>query len=291
VDAPPDADRDEFDPQEAYEASSDDSSPFGGGINMGGILGSLCQLSCWTMKKRARTVGEGGMHLFLRDIEQATAASRTKVHLMGHSFGTIVVSGMLGGPDAQGALLRPVDSVALVQAAVSLGCYAPFIPFRHLLRLSKPSYFNPILAERKVTGPIVTTRSRYDDAVGKLYPWASRSKGSPSFAGKLPKYGGIGTYGIQVVGGDVGSDLAMLAANGTYQFQRGKICNLDGSHYICHKDGLSGAHCDIAGPEVAHAIWAAAPASARFGVAGFAQSDLNDHCRHRVSRLRALILY
>ena len=36
-----------------------------------------------------------------------------RIHLMGHSFGTIVVSSMIGGPNAVGPLPRPVDSVAL----------------------------------------------------------------------------------------------------------------------------------------------------------------------------------
>jgi hypothetical protein len=261
VDGPPDADRDEFDPEEAYEAASDDSSQFGGAVNLGGLLGPLRQLSYWSMKKRARTVGEGGMHLFLKNLQNATSGSKTRIHLMGHSFGTIVISGMLGGPDASATLPRPVDSVALVQGAVSLWSYAASIPFRELLRPTKPGYFSPVLARRNVSGPLVTTRSRYDDAVGVLYPWASRIKGSPSFAGSLPKYGAIGTYGLQGLAGGVATELDMLDANGPYQFAPGKVYNLDGSKYICHKDGISGAHSDIAGPEVAHAIWSAAFAS------------------------------
>jgi hypothetical protein len=53
----------------------------------------------------------------------------------------------------------------------------------------------------------------------------------------------------------------MADAQGKYEFESGKVYNLDGSQYICHKEGISGAHSDIAGPEVAHAIWAAAFAS------------------------------
>jgi hypothetical protein len=201
------------------------------------------------------------MHLFLKNLQNATSGSKTRIHLMGHSFGTIVISGMLGGPDASATLPRPVDSVALVQGAVSLWSYAASIPFRELLRPTKPGYFSPILARRNVSGPLVTTRSRYDDAVGVLYPWASRIKGSPSFAGSLPKYGAIGTYGLQGLAGGVATELDMLDANGPYQFAPGNVYNLDGSKYICHKDGISGAHSDIAGPEVAHAIWSAAFAS------------------------------
>jgi hypothetical protein len=55
----------------------------------------------------------------------------------------------------------------------------------------------------------------------------------------------------------------MLPADGSYDFERGQVYKLEASKYICHGEGASGAHSDIAGPEVAHAIWEAAFASAR----------------------------
>jgi hypothetical protein len=173
---------------------------------------------------------------------------------MGHSFGTIVVSSMVGGPAGRGALPRPIDTLALVQGAVSLWCYAAEIPFRG----AGVGYFNPILTDAKIRGPVVTTRSVYDDAVGTFYPLASRVSGSASFAAALPEFGAIGAYGIQGLPDSVRSDLRMLPANGVYDFTKGKIFNLDGSQFICKKDGASGAHSDIAGPEVAHVLWAAA---------------------------------
>jgi hypothetical protein len=254
VSAPPDADREEFDPQESYEAGNEKGDSFGGGINLGGLLGPLRQLSYWTMKKRARTIGENGMHDFLKAMQDATANNRTRIHLMGHSFGTVVVSGMLGGPNAGGTLPRPVDSLVMVQGAVSLWCYAPDIPFAG----AGAGYFARLIADGKVRGPIVTTRSKHDDAVGTLYPLASRIKGSPNFAQHLPEYGAIGAYGLQGIPDTSRSELAMLGVGQAYSFAPGKIYNLDASQFISHKDGVSGAHNDIAGPEVAHAIWAAA---------------------------------
>jgi len=254
VNAPPDADRQGFDPQDSFEGANEEGASFGDGLNLGGILGPLRQLSYWMMKKRARTVGEGGMHNFLKELQQTTAAQNTRIHLMGHSFGTIVVSGMLGGPNAQGRLPRAVDSVVLVQGAVSLWCYSPQIPFRD----AGPGYFSRILADHKVHGPLITTRSKFDYAVGRFYPLASRIKGAPDFAGTLPEFGGIGTYGIQGVADNILNDLNMKATTDAYSFEKAKVYNLDGSHYICHIEGASGAHSDIAGPEVAHAILAAA---------------------------------
>lgn len=255
VAAPPDADREAFDPEAAFEAGNEAGASFGG-LNLGSLLEPLRGLSYWTMKKRARSIGEGGMHSFLKDVQNA---SPTRVHLMGHSFGTIVVSGMLGGPNAKGRLPRPVDSVALVQGAVSLWCYASAIP----LGAGGTGYFNPVLGDHKVSGPMIVTRSKHDSAVGVFYPLASQVKGSASFDPvSLPKFGAIGAFGIQGIADGVRNELKMLAADGSYSLEKGKVYNLESSQFIAKKEGPSGAHSDIAGPEVAHAIWAAAFASA-----------------------------
>jgi len=254
VTAPPDADREEFDPDASFEAGNEEGASFGG-FSLGGLLDPLRQLSYWTMKKRARSIGEGGMHSFLEDLQNATPA---RTHLMGHSFGTIVVSGMLAGPNAKGPLPRPVDSVALVQGAVSLWCYANTIPFG-----GGAGYFNPVLGDRKVSGPMIVTRSKHDNAVGTFYPLASQIKGSVSFDPQsFPKFGAIGAFGIQGIADGVRNELTMLAADGAYALEKGKVYNLESSQFIAKMDGASGAHSDIAGPEVAHAIWAAALASA-----------------------------
>ena len=50
----------------------------------------------------------------------------------------------------------------------------------------------------------------------------------------------------------------MLPATGAYGFAAKTVYNLESSEFIRNGDGPSGAHSDIAGPEVAHAIWQAA---------------------------------
>jgi hypothetical protein len=53
-------------------------------------------------------------------------------------------------------------------------------------------------------------------------------------------------------------DLAMLASDQPYEFERGRVYNLDGSRYIAEMESRgAGAHSDIAHPEVAHAMWSA----------------------------------
>src|SRR5262249_17257509 len=95
ADAAPEADGVAFDAKAAFEAGNDAGDAFGG-ISLGGLLGPLRQLSFWKMKNRARTVGEGGMHTFVASMQQALP--NTRFHLMGHSFGCIVFSSVLGGP-------------------------------------------------------------------------------------------------------------------------------------------------------------------------------------------------
>lgn len=246
--AAPDADGAPFDPDAAFEAGNQGGEDFGG-FSLGGLLGPLRQLSFWKMKKRARSVGEGGMHTFIAKLQKALPAA--KFHLMGHSFGCIVVSSILGGPGGKTPLPRPVDSAVLVQGALSLWGYATKIE-----NVGGPGYFHDMIQRRAVRGPLVTTQSVFDTAVGKFYPIAVGLVGQVDFAGQLPRYGAVGAFGIQGVSGAVARPL--LAETAEYGFAAGTIYNLDSSKYICRMDGASGAHSDIDGPQVAHAIWQAA---------------------------------
>ena len=245
---PPDAEEAAFDPERAFEAGNEGGASFGGGFDFGGLLGPLRQLSFWKMKNRARTVGEGGMHRFIASLQQALPAAR--FHLMGHSFGCIVVSSILGGPDGKTALPRAVDSLVLVQGALSLWGYADRIPDQ-----PGAGYFNGMIRRGAVRGPIVVTRSEHDTAVGTFYPLAARLSGSVDFA-QLPEYGAIGAFGIQ--GKDDVISARMLPQTGQYDFKAGKVYNLESSQFIAKMDGASGAHSDIDGPQVAHALWQAA---------------------------------
>ncbi len=59
------------------------------------VLTPLRQLTFWHGKNQAREFGERGAAKLLRAV---MAASPARVHLMGHSFGTIVVSSAVRGP-------------------------------------------------------------------------------------------------------------------------------------------------------------------------------------------------
>ena len=252
VAAPPDADREPFDPEASFQRAQVESAAAFGGFDWGGVLSPLRQLSFWTMKKRARTVGQSGMHAFVAALQRALPAVR--IHLMGHSFGCIVVSSIL---QSNGQTLpRPVDSAVLVQGALSLWAYCGDIP----VAKGRPGFYNSIVSRRAVRGPLVTTRSKFDTAVGTFYPLAAGLGRQVDFdvsEDKLPKYGGVGAFGIRGLTTRVVQD-ALQPATHDYNFRAGMIYNLEASAFIKKGGGASGAHSDIDGAEVAHAIWQAA---------------------------------
>ena len=248
--ADPGADREPFDPDKVYEAAQEEVSF--GGFSLGGLLAPLRTLTFWKMKDRAKNFGETAGFNLLRQIQQTKA--KAKVHLMGHSFGCIVVSATLAGPRGTGSLVRPVDSLALMQGALSLWSYCSDIPFAK----GRPGFFRSIVEGKKVRGPIITTFSTFDTAVGRFYPLGAGARGDVAFApGQFPKYGAVGKFGARGPGLNI-VDLEMKPANETYQMEAGTIYNLESSRYICQGGGFSGAHNDIARPEVAHAFWSAA---------------------------------
>ncbi|MEW5861346.1 MAG: hypothetical protein AB1861_28880 [Cyanobacteriota bacterium] len=256
----PGSDWDGFDPEAIYQASEPEPVSFStdGGSIWDAVLNPLRVLSFWKMKDRARKIGESSGFNLLKQLQEQ-ASETVRFHLMGHSFGCILVSATLAGPKGEGKLVRPVNSLTLVQGAMSLWSYSGKIAYER----DRPGYFNSILAQHKVTGPIVVTYSDFDYAVGKMYPLAAGIVlSSVDFApGRLPKYGGIGTYGI--CGHDLTPEyIDMLDRNASYEFKPGKIYNIDGRKFISDvKDKSIGAHNDFDKAEVAHMVWSAVSAS------------------------------
>ncbi len=181
------------------------------------------------------------------------AGPDVRFHLIGHSFGCIVASAMVAGPEGRGSLVRPVDTLILIQGALSLWSYSPeiaFSPRRH-------GYFHSILRDGRVSGPIVTTQSEHDAAVGRWYPLAAGAGHQVDFGESLPKYGAVGTFGLCGVD-TVAHFTTMLSTSDAYNFLSGQIYNLESSAVISENQGMFvGAHSDFAHPEVGHAVWSA----------------------------------
>ena len=256
--SPPGSDREPFDPEAAYKDALDEEVElsFGiGGSLLGPVVGILRNLSFFKMKDRARTIGETSFHTLLAGLQRVARESGRDVrfHLMGHSFGCVVVSATLAGSRGE-AIADPVHSAFLAQGAVSFWSYCTDIPHAK----GTAGYFRQIIDAKQVSGALVTTQSEHDTAVCKLYPAAAFAGRDVAFApGELPKYGALGAFGAQGEGVDAVA-LAMLPADQPYAFERGRVYNLDGSRYIAEMQSLgAGAHNDIAHPEVAHAMWSA----------------------------------
>jgi pimeloyl-ACP methyl ester carboxylesterase len=245
-----------FDPQGVFDALREDAPSFGlfGG---GGIFGILRTLSFWKMKDRARIFGETAGSELLARIMQA-APRHVRFHLMGHSFGCIVVSATLAGPKGRDRVARPVESLALIQGALSIWSFCDDIPNLP----GQPGYFRRVVSDGRVRGPILATQSVFDTATGKWYPLGAGVARQVAFAtpGELPKYGAVGTHGIRGLGASA-TDLSLLPADRDYTFTPGGIYNLECSEFVCNGSGTSGAHSDICHTAVAHAVWQAAIAA------------------------------
>jgi pimeloyl-ACP methyl ester carboxylesterase len=251
--AAPGDDREPFDPEEAYRSAQDeDELASFGQAGLGGLLAPLRTLTFWSMKRRARSFGEGGAHGLLGSLQRAVPEDRrVRFHLVGHSFGCIVASACVAGRPGRAA--QPVDSLVLAQGALSLWSYCSRIPAAP----KRAGYFHPLIAERLVRGPIVTTQSVHDRAVGTFYPLGAEAAHQVSYApGELPKYGGVGTFGAQGPGVPA-ETMTMLPTSERYDFRSNTVYNLNASNVIKIGNGPSGAHSDICHPEVAHAAWEA----------------------------------
>ena len=99
--APPGDDREPFDADASTRRGPrHEAVSFGGFAD--GLLAPLRTLSFWKMKDRARRFGESGGAPLLADLMSAAAGRGVRFHLMGHSFGCIVVSAAVAGPGGLG---------------------------------------------------------------------------------------------------------------------------------------------------------------------------------------------
>jgi hypothetical protein len=253
ADAAPDHEGAPLDPSAAVgaERAASLGQSFGVADSMrNGILAGLRQASFWTMKHRARAIGEGGMHAFVADVQRASEAN---VHLMGHSFGCIIMSSILGGPQGRGRLPRPVNSAVLVQGALSHWSYAEKIPHGGG---DRPGYFAGVIDRQAVSGPLLTTQSVNDTAVGIAYPAAVGLINEFAFGTTAapPRFGAMGSFGIQ--GARAATAIEMLDVTGAYGFAPGRIYNVESSRFIPDHSGIDG-------PQVAHLLWQAVAAQGR----------------------------
>lgn len=211
------------------------------GDTLGGVLAGarnyLNYTTYYLMKERAGTVGRGGVNSVLRDVKKAAPGLR--VHLVGHSFGARLVTSAADGPAAKPTV--PIDTLTLLQAAFSHNGFA--VKFDG----TRNGAFRAVVGSHKVSGPILITHSKFDTAVGRNYPLASRVAGQDAAAlgDANDRFGGMGSNGAQHT--PEASEGPLKAVGSSYSFLDGKVYNLNA-------DAVIKEHSDICHDEVAFAL-------------------------------------
>lgn len=150
--------------------------------------------SVYQMKDRAGYVGSRGVATLLRGL---LSNSQAPVHVFGHSFGAKVMLAAISFAE----LPRPVRSLLLLQPALS---HLAFAPDGEIEGRTGPGGYRAALG--RVDQPILTTYSRKDDPLHKIFHHALRRASDlgelqaaltmATAAGEPPnKYAALGGYG------------------------------------------------------------------------------------------------
>ncbi|MGW6022870.1 serine-threonine protein kinase [Streptomyces sp. NPDC055099] len=200
----------------------------------------LRQASYYAMKRRAGSVGQLGLGPAVGLL--AREAPNVRVHFIGHSFGARLVSYALRGMPAS---VRSVKSTTLLQGAFSHYAFSKRLPHAP----TRSGALNGV--QRRIDGPLVSCYSRHDDALGKIYPLASKIAGdSSTFLGLWERWGAIGYDGIRAVDGAKRVKLGRaIPAKG--------CVSVDASSVVRRGGPPSGAHSDICHEELARVVFAA----------------------------------
>jgi len=267
VAAAPGADQDSFDPDKIYQAAIEEIQAEDKTVSFGVfadiidkvkavILAPIRMLSFWDKKALACKIGENAIFPLLKKLQSSTD-KKVRFHMMGHSFGCIVVSAAIAGPkNGDNTLVRPVNSVSLIQGAFSLWSYCSEIPLKYDSK-GRAGYFNSIIKNREkcVLGPIITTQSKHDKSLALAYRAATWTDDLVSkdihvrydARNEYPKYGAVGSYGLQ---GLQIVEEKMHTKDIPPLFELGKEYNLN-----C--DDIIKGHTKFANTDVANIVWSA----------------------------------
>ncbi|MGW2861688.1 serine-threonine protein kinase [Streptomyces sp. NPDC001205] len=205
----------------------------------------LRQTTYYEMKHRAGTVGQRGLGPLLGQL--ATQRPELRVHLVGHSQGARVVAFALRGLP-EGA--RNVKSVTLLEGAFSHYAFAERLPDG----LAGAGALSD--AQARVDGPVVSCYSRFDTALGIIYPLASALSGD--YASELPgldrRWWAIGHDGIQAVSPCTTLTLAEALRDGVPD---SGCVSVDAAAVVRDGGPPAGAHSDICHSELARVVLAA----------------------------------
>ena len=205
-----------------------------------GRIGQFLNLTLWyVMKNRSGVVGGNGAAKAVRELKASLPSIR--IHLVGHSLGGRLMAACTKAL-ASPPMVR-LDSLTLLEAAFSHFGFSPDNG------KGQEGFFRGVVNSSVVKGPFIATFSMQDTVVGKVYAVASRLAGDnvQEIGDAGDPYGGIGRNGAQRTAEAVFAPLRQ-AGSPPYQFQIGKIVNLDGS------GGLIKSHGDVTNADVTFAF-------------------------------------
>ena len=193
--------------------------------------------SVYQMKDRAGAVGTRGMAPLLRSV---LAATTSRVHAVGHSYGCKV---QLSAICEATPLPRPIDSLLLLQPAVSHLCFAARVP-----GTNRAGGYRPALDSARVRQPILSTFSRADFPLHETFHLALRREddlgemqiaAGATTAGDPPsRYAALGGYGPRGAGQSLVDPMPGIG-DGYPALGSAPIFGLDGSR------GLVKGHGDV----------------------------------------------
>lgn len=184
--------------------------------------------SVLVMKDRAGRVGGRGVSDLL-DAFLKSAPPTAELHLMGHSYGCKVVLSALARTDGG----RSVDSILLMQPAISARCFAADADGD-----GHPGGYQPIL--NRCGTAIITTFSKNDFPLTKLFHLAARRKSDVGdvviAGGATSKYAALGGFGPHLV--DTITQVVEPSTAGYPKLGRGRIVAV-------RSDSIISGHGDV----------------------------------------------
>lgn len=205
----------------------------------------------YDLKQRAALIGRNGLAQVLLRCRDRNRTLR--LHLVGHSFGARLVM------TAANALppRTPDVTLSLLQAAFSHhGCAVKFDG-------EHDGAFRSVLAERRVSGPIIITHTKNDGAVGIAYPLASRLLAEEEerlAPDQSDPYWGMGRNGAQHT-----PEASYCESMLEYSFETGKVYNLKADEFIASHGDVTGSQTAYAVLQAIRAIGAPAMPETQFG--------------------------
>jgi hypothetical protein len=203
---------------------------------------SVC--SYWQMRRRAELIGVNGLQSCVTQLQTTLPGSR--IHLVGHSFGCKVVLAAVACGERKD---KAVDSVTLLQPAVSSHCFAEAIT--EIENAPAGAYLE---VPRRVKGCLSVTFTKNDKALTIAYTAASAAAGHVGeIDGTVRKanadaYGALGAQGVRNV-----KEIPLLElgkAGAAYPLRRGINA--------FNADKVITSHGDVCREETAWLIWSTA---------------------------------